>query len=61
MKKNGIDIDECCYEEMSKGVGGQSEKSEYFNESYRNEYEDRRKSHYGENGIDWSGMEKYRG
>ncbi len=52
---------ECCYEEMSKAVGGQSQPSEYHEEPMRNSYEDTRKSYYGDKGIDWSGMEKSRG
>ena len=58
MKKNGIDIDECCYEEMTHGVGGQSMPSEYWKEPLRNNYENTRKSFYGENGVDWSAMRK---
>lgn len=54
----GVDYDECCYEEMTKSVGGQSEPSEYYKEPLRNEYEMNRKSFMGMNGFDWSGMEK---
>lgn len=56
MKKNGVDYDECCYEEMSKGVGGQSIPSEYHDEPLRNAYENDRKSFMGVKGVDWSGM-----
>jgi hypothetical protein len=49
---------ECCYKEMSKSVGGQSQPQEYWEEPIRNEYENTRKSFYGENGVDWSGMRK---
>ena len=49
---------ECCYEEMTKGVGGQSEPSEYFNPPLINGYETTRKSFMGDKGFDWSGMEK---
>lgn len=55
MKKNGIDVDECCYEEMSKGVGGQSIPSEYHNEPFRNAYENDRKG-YKPDAWNWSGM-----
>lgn len=58
MKAKGYDYDECCYKEMSNGVGGQSEPQDYHEEPMRNEYEINRKSHYGEKGIDWSGMKK---
>lgn len=50
--------DDCCYEEMTHGIGGQSIPSECWDEPYRNTYEDKRKSFYGENGVDWSGMER---
>lgn len=50
------DDKECCYEEMSKGVGGQSIPSEYHNPPMINEYENSRKSFYGDKGVDWSGM-----
>ncbi len=50
--------EECCYEEMTKSVGGQSEPSEYWHEPPVNEYENARKSFYGPKGFDWSGMEK---
>lgn len=46
----------CCYEEMTNSVGGQSEPSEYYNEPYRNSYENTRKG-YNTNGLDQSGME----
>ena len=51
---------DCRYEEMSKGIGGQSIPSEYHHEPDRNEYENSRKGFYGPNGFDWSGMEKHR-
>ena len=57
-KKHGEQ--DCCYEEMSSKVGGQSQPSEYWHESSRNEYENSRKGFYGPNGFDWSGMEKHR-
>jgi len=53
MKKNGYDFDECCYEEMTKGVGGQSMPSEYHDEPLRNEWEMKR---WNSNGYDQSGM-----
>lgn len=53
MKKNGIDYDECCYEEMSHGVGGQSILSEYHDELLRNKYEMRK---WNSDGYDQSGM-----
>jgi hypothetical protein len=49
---------DCCYEEMTKSVGGQSEPSEIWNEPPENEYEEKRKSFYGKEGFDWSGMRK---
>ena len=55
MKKNGYDYDECCYEEMTKSVGGQSQPSEYWHESFRNEYENREKG-WNSDGYDQSGM-----
>jgi hypothetical protein len=55
MKKNGYDVDECCYEEMSKVVGGQSIPSEYHEEPMRNSYEQGRKG-WNANGYDQSGM-----
>jgi hypothetical protein len=55
MKKNH-DEKECCYEEMTKAVGGQSQPSEYHDEPMRNSYEDTRKG-YNVNGLDQSGME----
>lgn len=60
MKNSKGDYDECCYEEMTKSVGGQSEPSEYHDEPMRNNYEQTRKG-YDKNGLDWSGMEKKRG
>ena len=51
---------DCDYEEMTNSVGGQSEPSGYWDEPMRNAYEDKRKSFYGENGFDWSGMKSER-
>ena len=53
MKKNGYDYDECCYEEMSKKVGGQSQPQPYHEEPMRNEFENKR---WNSNGYDQSGM-----
>ncbi len=59
--------DECCYEYMAdEGKdGGQSITkvdnsihSEYWDEPLCNSYEMNRKSFYGPNGFDWSGMKK---
>lgn len=52
------DNKDCCYEEMTKGVGGQSMPSEYHDEPMINSYENKRKSFMGDKGFDWSGMEK---
>lgn len=57
MKRNGLDYDECCYEEMTKSVGGQSMPSEYWDEPLRNNYEMTRKA-YKPAAWDWSGMKK---
>jgi hypothetical protein len=46
---------DCCYEQMSKSVGGQSIPAEYHEEPARNSYEDKRKG-YNDDGLDWSGM-----
>jgi hypothetical protein len=46
----------CSYEEMTKGVGGQSIPSEYWNEPMHNSYEDGRKG-WNANGYDQSGMQ----
>lgn len=46
---------DCCYEEMTKGIGGQSIPSEYWEEPYVNSYES---SKWNSNGFDQSGMEK---
>jgi hypothetical protein len=51
MKKNGVDYDECCYEEMTNKVGGQSQPQEYHDEPMRNAYENR-----DHNAFDQSGM-----
>lgn len=53
MKKNGIDYDECCYEEMTKAVGGQSQPQPYHEEPLRNKYEN---SRWNSNGYNQSGM-----
>lgn len=61
--------EDCCYEEMSREGknGGQSITkidnsihSDYWNEPPVNEYENSRKSFYGPQGFDWSGMEKHK-
>jgi hypothetical protein len=57
MKKNGYDIDECCYKEMTHAVGGQSEPQPYHDEPFRNNYELTRKN-YNVHGLDQSGMER---
>lgn len=49
------EVGDCCYEEMSKGPGGQSQPSEYHEEPMRNSYENSRKG-YNDNGLDWSKM-----
>ncbi len=43
----------CCYEHMTKSVGGQSQPSECHDEPYRNEYENAKSN---SNGRDQSGM-----
>lgn len=45
---------ECCYEEMSKAVGGQSQPQACWDEPFRNSYENTRKEG---NNWNWSGME----
>jgi hypothetical protein len=55
MKKNGYDYDECCYEEMTKGIGGQSIESDYSDPPFRNQYE---LNKWNSNGYDQSGMKK---
>lgn len=55
MKKNGFDYDECCYREMTKSVGGQSQPQPYWPDEDRNEYEVSRKG-WNANGYDQSGM-----
>lgn len=52
MNKNQRDK-ECCYEEMSHGIGGQSESSEYWHEPLQNEYERKK---WNSDGYDQSGM-----
>lgn len=51
--------EDCCYEEMSNGVGGQSMPSECWDEEYRNGYENTRKG-YNDDGLDQSGMERHK-
>ena len=46
---------ECCYEGMTKGIGGQSIPSEYWDAPYENSYETGRKG-WNANGYDQSGM-----
>lgn len=53
--KNSKDYDECCYEEMTSDIGGQSQPSEYWDEPLRNGYEQGRKG-WNSNGYDQSGM-----
>lgn len=48
---------DCCYEDMTKGIGGQSIESEYWNEPMQNQYETSRKG-WNANGYDQSGMKK---
>lgn len=50
-----MDNKDCCYEEMTKSVGGQSIPSEYHEEPMENKYEKSRKG-YNANGLDQSGM-----
>ena len=51
MKKNGKDYDECCYEEMSKSVGGQSQPQPYHDEPMRNDYENKRNAQFDQSGM----------
>ncbi len=51
MKKKGYDGDECCYEEMTDRVGGQSQPQPYWNEPIQNEYELKRKSNFDQSGF----------
>ena len=51
MKKNGKDIDECCYEEMTKAVGGQSMPQECHDEPMQNAYEKARNSAFDQSGM----------
>lgn len=53
--KNSKDYDECCYQEMTNDVGGQSEPQPYHDEPLRNSYENGRKG-WNANGYDQSGM-----
>jgi hypothetical protein len=47
--------DNCCYEEMTHGIGGQSILSEYWDEPLCNNYEHKK---WNSDGYDQSGMEK---
>ena len=47
---------DCSYEEMSKGVGGQSIPSECWEEPLHNKYEDERKG-WNADGYDQSAMQ----
>ncbi len=47
------DPKDCCYEEMTKGIGGQSIPSEYWHEPMQNDYEAKK---WNSNGYDQSGM-----
>jgi hypothetical protein len=58
MKRKGFDINDCCYEEMSHNIGGQSIESECWDEPMQNSYELNHKDFYGRNGFDWSGMRR---
>lgn len=55
--EENMDNKDCCYEEMTKSVGGQSIPSEYHEQTYTNSYEEKRKG-YDVNGLDQSGMKK---
>ncbi len=46
--------EDCCYEEMTSKVGGQSQPQDCFDEPYENKYEESRKRNEG---LDWSGMD----
>jgi len=48
------DNKECCYAEMSKSVGGQSQPQGYWEEPMRNAYENSRKEG---NNWNWSGFQ----
>jgi hypothetical protein len=48
--------EECCYEEMTHGIGGQSIPSDCWDEPFCNVYEHGRKG-YNSDGLDQSGME----
>ncbi len=45
--------EDCCYDHMTKSVGGQSEPSEYYAPPYENDYESNK---WNSNGYDQSGM-----
>jgi hypothetical protein len=51
MKNKGHDYDECCYKEMTKSIGGQSQTQPYWNEPMQNEYEMNRKSNFDQSGM----------
>ncbi len=51
MKNNGYDTDECCYEEMTKSIGGQSQPSECWDEPMRNSYENSNKGNFDQSGM----------
>jgi hypothetical protein len=51
MKKNGYDYDECCYEEMTDRVGGQSQPQPCYDEPFQNEYEMRRNNQFDQSGM----------
>jgi len=51
MKKSGIDYDECCYEEMTKSIGGQSQPSECYDEPMRNNYENSKKNDFDQSDM----------
>jgi len=45
---------DCCYEEMTHGIGGQSIPSEYWDEPLVNKYESKK---WNSDGYDQSGMD----
>ena len=53
MKKNGYDVDECCYAEMTKYKVYEQSESPLYDEPYRNGYENAK---WNSNGYDQSGM-----
>jgi hypothetical protein len=42
---------DCCYEEMTDSVGGQSQPQPYWNEAMQNEYERNKKSNFDQSGM----------